>query len=203
VADDTAAINRAISDGGRFGPASRQSSTTTPAIVYFPAGTYLINSSIIDYYYTQLIGNPNSPAVIKATPNFTGLGLVDGDQYQNDGQQGWISTNVFYRQIRNLVFDLTAIPPGSAATGIHWPSAQATSIQNVIIRMTQAAGSQHQGLFIENGKPPAPSVRLGLAKTVLQVQEASSPISPSPVVCTVPTWATSSTPYATWRSPMR
>jgi glucan 1,3-beta-glucosidase len=154
VVDDTAAINRAISDGGRFGPASRRSSTTTPAIVYFPAGTYLINSSIIDYYYTQLIGNPNSPAVIKATAGFSGLGLVDGDQYQSDGQQGWISTNVFYRQIRNLVFDLTAIPPTSAATGIHWPSAQATSIQNVVIRMTQNAGSQHQGLFIENGKPP-------------------------------------------------
>jgi glucan 1,3-beta-glucosidase len=119
-------------------------------IVYFPAGAYLINSSIINYYYTQLIDNPNSPAVIKATAGFSGLGLVDGD-----GQQGWISTNVFYHQIRNLVFYLTAIPPTSAATGILWPSVQGTSIQSVVIRMTQDAGSQHQGLFIENGKPPA------------------------------------------------
>jgi glucan 1,3-beta-glucosidase len=115
----------------------------------------LINSSIIDYYYTQLIDNPNSLAVIKATAGFSGLGLVDGDQYQSDGQQGWISTNVFYHQIRNLVFYLTAIPPTSAATGTLWPSVQGTSIQSVVIRMTQDAGSQHQGLFIENGKPPA------------------------------------------------
>lgn len=56
VTDDTAAINKAISDGGRFGPSSGETTTTTPAIVYFPAGTYLISSSIIDYYYTQLIG---------------------------------------------------------------------------------------------------------------------------------------------------
>ncbi|KAI9738277.1 MAG: hypothetical protein M1834_008775 [Cirrosporium novae-zelandiae] len=151
VTDDTAAINSAISSGGRYGPSSRESSTTTPAIVYFPAGTYLISSSIIDYYMTQLIGNPNSPAVIKATSGFSGLGLIDGDQYQSDGDQGWSSTNVFLRQIRNLVIDMTSIPGSSSATGIHWPTAQATSIQNVVIYMSEVSGTQHQGLFIENG----------------------------------------------------
>ncbi|KAK5787947.1 hypothetical protein VI817_010443 [Penicillium citrinum] len=151
VTDDTAAINSAISAGGRFGPAGRQTSTTTPAIVYFPAGTYLISSPIIDYYFTQIIGNPNSMPVIKATAGFTGLGLIDGDQYQNDGNQGWVSTNVFFRQIRNLKLDLTNIPASSAATGIHWPTGQATSIQNVEILMSSASGTQHQGIFIENG----------------------------------------------------
>jgi polygalacturonase len=53
-ADDTAAIQRAISDGGRCGPGGCQSSTTTPAVVYFPQGTYLISASLIDYYYTQV-----------------------------------------------------------------------------------------------------------------------------------------------------
>ncbi|KAJ5679840.1 CAZyme family GH55 [Penicillium macrosclerotiorum] len=151
VTDDTAAINSAISAGGRYSPSSRQSSTTTPAIVYFPAGTYLISTPIIDYYFTQLIGNPNSIPVIKATSGFSGLGLIDGDQYQSDGNQGWGSTNVFFRQIRNLKLDLTSIPASSAATGIHWPTGQATSIQNVQIAMSSASGTQHQGLFIENG----------------------------------------------------
>ncbi|KAJ5662530.1 Pectin lyase fold/virulence factor [Penicillium maclennaniae] len=151
VTDDTAAINLAISDGGRYGPASRESSTTTPAIVYFPEGTYLISTSIIDYYFTQLIGNPNSIPVIKATAGFTGLGLIDGDQYQSDGGQGWTSTNVFFRQIRNLKLDLTNIPATSGATGIHWPTGQASSIQNVEIEMSSASGTQHQGIFIENG----------------------------------------------------
>lgn len=151
MTDDTAAINAAISAGGRFGPASRQSSTTTPAIVYFPSGTYIISTSIIDYYFTQLIGNANAIPVLKATAGFVGLGLIDGDQYQNDGNQGWTSTNVFFRQIRNLKLDLTAIPAGTAATGIHWPTGQASSIQNVQIAMSAASGTQHQGIFIENG----------------------------------------------------
>ncbi|KAJ5296103.1 hypothetical protein PENANT_c021G04247 [Penicillium antarcticum] len=151
VTDDTAAINAAISAGGRFGPAGRQTSTTTPAIVYFPSGTYIISTSIIDYYFTQLIGNANAMPVLKATAGFTGLGLIDGDQYQSDGNQGWTSTNVFFRQIRNLKLDLTSIPAGTAATGIHWPTGQATSIQNVQIAMSPASGTQHQGIFIENG----------------------------------------------------
>jgi glucan 1,3-beta-glucosidase len=52
--DDTAAIQRAITEGSRCTPGFCESSTTTPAIVYFPGGTYVISSSIIDYYYTQV-----------------------------------------------------------------------------------------------------------------------------------------------------
>jgi len=150
VTDDTAAINAAISAGGRCGEGC-SSSTTTPAVVYFPAGTYLISSSIIDYYYTQLIGNPNSPPVIKATSGFSGFGLIDGDPYYTSNLN-WGSTNVFYRQVRNFVFDLTSIPATSEATGIHWPTAQATSLQNVVFEMSAAAGTQHTGLFCESGK---------------------------------------------------
>lgn len=54
VTDDTAAIQRAVVQGNRCGPSACESSTNTPAIVYFPEGTYLISSSIIDYYYTQV-----------------------------------------------------------------------------------------------------------------------------------------------------
>lgn len=54
VTDDTAAIQRAVTDGNRCGPSACESSTNTPAIVYFPEGNYLISKSIIDYYYTQV-----------------------------------------------------------------------------------------------------------------------------------------------------
>ena len=54
VTDDTAAIQRAVTEGNRCGPSACESSTNTPATVYFPEGTYLISSSIIDYYYTQV-----------------------------------------------------------------------------------------------------------------------------------------------------
>ncbi|OJJ49111.1 hypothetical protein ASPZODRAFT_13848 [Penicilliopsis zonata CBS 506.65] len=151
VTDDTAAINAAISDGGRYGPSSGESSTTTPAIVYFPAGTYLISSSIIDYYFTQLIGDPNSLPIIKASAAFPATYMIDGDQYQDDGDEGWTATNVFFRQIRNMILDMTDVPATTGAVGIHWPTGQATSIQNVEILMSSESGTQHEGLFIENG----------------------------------------------------
>lgn len=59
---------------------------------------------------------------------------------------------MFFRQIRNFVIDMTSIPATSSATGIHWPTAQATSIQNVIFQMSSASGTQHTGIFIESGK---------------------------------------------------
>jgi glucan 1,3-beta-glucosidase len=139
-----------MSAGGRCAPGRCGSTTTTPAIVYFPAGTYIVNSSIIDYYYTQIIGNPNSMPVLKATPNFSGFGIIDGDPYGANGLK-FGATNLFYRQIRNLIFDLTAIPASSSATGVHWPTAQATSLQNCVFKMSDAPGTQHQGLFIEDG----------------------------------------------------
>ncbi|KAI4722175.1 glucan 1,3-beta-glucosidase [Aureobasidium sp. EXF-10727] len=153
VTDDTAAIQAAISSGGRCAPGSCSSTTTTPAVVYFPAGVYMISSSIIDYYYTQIIGNPNCVPTIKAFANYTGangLGLIDGDRYGANGL-GFGATNVFYRQIRNFVIDTTSVPANQSVTGIHWPTAQATSLQFITFNLSQEAGTQHQGVFIESG----------------------------------------------------
>ncbi|EON68919.1 hypothetical protein W97_08177 [Coniosporium apollinis CBS 100218] len=150
VTDDTAAINLAISSGGRCAPGTCGSSTVTPAVVYFPAGTYVVSSSIIDYYYTQMIGNPNCPPVLLPTAEFTGFGVIDGNQYGANGL-GWGATNVFWRQIRNFVIDMRGVPFNAAMTGIHWPTAQATSLQNIRFLMSSQNGTQHQGLFIEEG----------------------------------------------------
>lgn len=90
VTDDTAAINSAISSGGRCAPGSCASTTTTPAIVYFPAGTYLVSSSIISYYYTQIIGNPKCMPTLRAAPGFANaagtIGVIDGDPYGSNGK---------------------------------------------------------------------------------------------------------------------
>jgi glucan 1,3-beta-glucosidase len=143
------AINAAMNDGGRCGQGC-PSSTVTPAVVYFPSGTYILSSSIIDQYYTQIIGNPNSPPILKATAGFTGFGLIDGDKYYT-ANLNWGSTNVFWRQVRNFVFDLTSVPITSSLSGIHWPTAQATSLQNLVFQMSPAAGTQHVGVFCESG----------------------------------------------------
>lgn len=152
ITDDTAAIQRAISDGNRCAPGKCQGSTTTPAIVYIPSGTYVISSSLVDYYLTQIIGNPNGLPVLKATAGFSGFGVIDGDQYQAGGVLGFLATNLFYRQVKNLIIDLTGVPATSSVTGIHWPTAQATSLQNIVFKMSTATGTQHQGLFIESGR---------------------------------------------------
>ena len=124
--------------------------------MYFPAGTYLVSSSIIDFYETQLIGNPNCLPIIRASPDFTlpqgSLGVIDGNIYLGGPVLGFGSTNTFYRQIRNFVIDMTAIPASSLIRGIHWPTAQATSLQNIVFKMSDAIGTQHRGVFIEEGR---------------------------------------------------
>lgn len=154
MTDDSDAINNAIKDQNRCGPWVCQSSTDSPAIVYFPSGTYKISKPIIMYYMTQLIGNPNGRPVLKADPNLEALALIDASPYGPPGQgnPGWTSTNVFARQIRNFEIDLTPRAATLGAQGIHWPASQATSIQNVKIRMNQSPDSVQAGIFVENGE---------------------------------------------------
>ncbi|KJR83277.1 glucan 1,3-beta-glucosidase [Sporothrix schenckii 1099-18] len=150
VTDDSAAINAAIADGNRCGKGC-QSSTITPAVIYFPAGTYVLSTSILPAYMTQLIGDATNLPTLKAASNFVGLGLIDGDPYYSGPDPNWLSTNLFYRQIRNFVLDTTAIDATKLAYGIHWPTAQATSLQNVRFVMPRTKGVAHIGLFIESG----------------------------------------------------
>ncbi|KAF3020074.1 hypothetical protein E8E14_001442 [Neopestalotiopsis sp. 37M] len=150
IADDTRAINLAISDGNRCAPGTCASSTTTPALVYFPPGTYIVSEAIVGYYYTQIVGNPNCLPVIKASQDFTGAWIFDGNKYGANGL-GWGSTNVFWRQIRNFVVDMTNIPASKAVYGVHWAVSQATSLQNIVFQMSAAPGTQHAGVFIEEG----------------------------------------------------
>ncbi|KAH8821809.1 beta 1,3 exoglucanase [Xylogone sp. PMI_703] len=146
VTDDTAAINSAMQTGtcGK----GCASSTTAPNVIYFPAGTYVVSGSLYMPYNSMVIGNPNSVPTIKVN-NFGGY-VIDADPYYT-AAQNWGSTNVFFRQIRNLIIDTTGVAAGTGVTGIHWPTAQATSIQNVVFNLNAASGTQHVGLFIENG----------------------------------------------------
>lgn len=84
VTDDTAAINGAITQGNRCGEGC-DSSTTTPAIVFFPPGTYLVSRPIIQYYYTQFIGDAINLPVLKATSNFEGIAVIDSNPYLPGG----------------------------------------------------------------------------------------------------------------------
>ncbi|KAL2885193.1 exo-beta-1,3-glucanase Exg0 [Ceratocystis lukuohia] len=84
LADDTAAINDAISSGNRCG-LKCDPSTVTPAIIYFPPGTYRVSAPIVMYYYSHMVGDALSLPVIKATSDFAGMAVMDSNPYDNNG----------------------------------------------------------------------------------------------------------------------
>ncbi|KAG5972701.1 hypothetical protein E4U55_000744 [Claviceps digitariae] len=151
ITDDTAAINNAIADGQRCGKGC-DSSTTTPAIVFFPPGTFVVSRPIVPYYYTQLVGDANSVPTLKAAANFVGIAVIDSDPYDNTGHNWYTNQNNFFRQVRNFKIDLTGLPK-STGTGIHWQVAQATSLQNIEFNMIQdrSSDNKQQGIFMDNG----------------------------------------------------
>ncbi|KAG4434978.1 hypothetical protein IFR05_009532 [Cadophora sp. M221] len=139
--DDTAAINRAMTDGNRCG-AKCGASSIKGAVVYFPAGMFSLR---------------NLPAtqrpILIAAKSFVGLGLLSSDHYtgNNGGAEEWyINQNNFYRQVRNFIIDLRDADMVDIA-GIHWQVAQATSIQDVSFFGSNTAGKSHMGIFAENG----------------------------------------------------
>lgn len=148
--DDTNAINKAITDGNRCGKGC-DSSTTTPALVYFPPGEYVVSAPVVQLYYTQLVGDATNLPVIKASASFKGMAVIDSDPYEDNGANWYTNQNNFFRQIRNFVIDIRSMPPSSGA-GIHWQVAQATSLQNIRFEMVKGgSNNKQQGIFMDNG----------------------------------------------------
>ena len=151
--DDTKAINDAITSGNRCGEGCG-GTTVKGATVYFPPGTYLVSSSIVALYNTQLVGNPDDLPILMAAPSFndplnTGA-VISSDSYiDGGGGASWYLNQAnFYRQVRNFVIDVSNAKM-DAVRGIHWQVAQATSLHN--IHFIMKSGSTQQGIFIENG----------------------------------------------------
>lgn len=155
VTDDTDAINRAISDGNRCGRGCN-GTTTTPGLVYIPSGTYIVSKPVVMLYYTQLIGDASSLPTIKASPGFKGMAVLDSNPYDDQGNNFWVNQNNFFRQVRNFVIDLTAMPE-TAGAGIHWQVSQATSLQNIHFKMIASANTKQIGIFQDNGSPQSMS----------------------------------------------
>lgn len=67
------------------------------------------------------------------------------------GAEWFVNQNNMYRSVRNFVIDVTRVPASASATGIHWQVSQATSLMNIVFRMSTASGNNHQGIWMENG----------------------------------------------------
>ncbi|KAH9921800.1 beta-1,3-glucanase [Fomitopsis serialis] len=137
-ADDTEAINAAMSYGGRCGGGNCESSTVTPAICLL---------------LHQLIGDARAPPTLLAGSNFSGMAVIDADPYipGGGGAQWYINQNNFFRSVRNFVIDTRRVPDHVSATGIHWQVSQATSLMNIRFVMSDRKGNAHQGIWMENG----------------------------------------------------
>lgn len=97
-------MNAAVADGNRCGEDCGET-FTQGAIVYFPPGTYKICSPVIQYYYTQFIGDPNDPPTILGCDTFSGIALFDTDPYipGGAGSEWFVNQNQFFRHIRNFI----------------------------------------------------------------------------------------------------
>lgn len=166
--DTSEALNAAVSAWNKNSVGGKQTrcgeecgnTFSQGAIVYFPPGTYKICTPIIQYYYTQFIGDPNNLPTIKGCDKFEGIGLIDTDPYipNESGAQWYVNQNQFFRQIRNFRFDLSDMPNATdindqplVPTGIHWQVAQATSLQNLYFDMPSGPYVTAVGIFSENG----------------------------------------------------
>ncbi|CAK7221307.1 hypothetical protein SBRCBS47491_004483 [Sporothrix bragantina] len=143
---------KAISDGGRCGGGTCPSSSIYPATVYFPSGTYLVSGSIVQYYNTEILGNPISLPVIQAAASFVGLGVFSSDVYTGEKTEWYLNTNNFLRSIRNFIIDIRATPQDAQVCGIHWQVAQGSSLENIYFLQTDNnPATTQQGIYMENG----------------------------------------------------
>ncbi|KAL0489416.1 glucan 1,3-beta-glucosidase [Acrasis kona] len=149
VTDDSDAIIRALTEERGDNPravfpnANYPATTARAAYVFFPAGTYLVTKTLPVVYYTQMVGDQDSPPTIKFVHHGdTEVRVIEsmGDWYKDACQ------NNFYKMVRNFVFDVTDC---KICTVIHWRVAQATSLTNIHFKMGR--GSNSQGLWMEDG----------------------------------------------------
>lgn len=47
--------------------------------------TYLVSSPLIDYYYTEIVGDAKVLPTLKAAASFVGMAVIDADPYIDGG----------------------------------------------------------------------------------------------------------------------
>ncbi|EED14258.1 exo-beta-1,3-glucanase, putative [Talaromyces stipitatus ATCC 10500] len=143
--DQTLAIQNAINTDGVGGTREGKGSTNMPAEVFLPGGVYTLGSTLTLRLGTIIVGDPLNRPIIKASPNFIGNTLVNGQ----DPITGHPET-VFMVAMRNVILDTTAIDPSYPFTALQWGIAQGCSLSNVEINMPQGS-TAHIGIHMNGG----------------------------------------------------
>jgi glucan 1,3-beta-glucosidase len=115
--------------------------TGQPAMVYIPAGTYLLSNSIQLYLGTVIIGDALNMPTLKASPSFSNDHIV----YAKDPNVA--GTLNFYIGIKNIIIDSTSVPVSQTIALLDWTVSQGTQLSNVVFNMPDY--SEHTGLTTE------------------------------------------------------
>ncbi len=139
--DDTAAIQKAINTGDSTGTrdAGKFGSTGQPAVVYFPAGTYVVKSTINSAIGTVIMGDPTNLPTIKAAAGFSGTYVLFGRDQRYSGLVG------FFHGVKNLILDSTAVPTTKTIGLLEWSVSQNNQLSNVVFNMAPGAAN-HVGV---------------------------------------------------------
>ncbi|KAJ5110445.1 hypothetical protein N7532_000980 [Penicillium argentinense] len=143
--DQTANIQKAIDDMGSGGSRKGNGVTRYPAQVYLPSGVYQLESTLKLTVGTIIVGNPNNPPVIKASPKFRGQFLVFGFDAHNGQPE-----TTFMMLMKNVILDTTAVDAGVPITALQWGVAQGSGLNNIKVRMPTGPGT-HTGIDLNAG----------------------------------------------------
>ncbi|KAJ5931044.1 Pectin lyase fold/virulence factor [Penicillium verhagenii] len=143
--DQTAKLQKAIDDDGNGGTRKGKGVTRYPAEVFLPGGTYTLGSTLTLTVGTIIVGDPQNPPVIRASPNFQGQFLVMGYDKNNGNPE-----TSFMMLVKNVILDTTAVAPNTRITALQWGVAQGSGLTNVQVHMpTNSKG--HTGIDIAAG----------------------------------------------------
>lgn len=133
-------------DGNRCEGYRCLGSTKTPALVYFPPGTYKVSSTIKIGVHTQLVGDAEDWPTIKATSNFGANVVVDGSPQDADGRR-WHGNRAefhIHKAIRYLKIDVTDVDAAVNVACLNWAVGQGTSLRSMAFKMR--VNSRHLGV---------------------------------------------------------
>ncbi|GAB1315552.1 Family 55 glycoside hydrolase [Madurella fahalii] len=120
-------------NSGMFG------ATGQPAVVYFPAGEYLVSSTIRSDVGTLIMGDPTNLPNLKAAATFNDTYLLIGHGQHHSGLVG------FFHGIKNWVLDSSLVPSATSITLLEWTVSQNNLLSNVAFNMPLGAQG-HIGL---------------------------------------------------------
>ena len=135
VTDDTAAINRALSQGRDMAATM----VSQPAVVYLPPGTYAVSKTLQMSFDSFIHGNP----LCETKLLWLGKGQVIGGPPSCDHCE---HTGDFFYGVTGVSVDLSR-SGSTGAVAVHWPVSQGTYLRN----MTLDVASGTAGIFGESG----------------------------------------------------